>query len=131
MGKKGKATQEKKDPLRPSTQAAPPPTALVVVSDDVPITTTGRRTRAMTRALTSKSTAKANTTKTTTKALAAKTSAATTVTKFEDATLIPKDAIRVGSLDKVAGTYGRWHHLPCWRVPYRIWAGLTDPRNKE
>lgn len=132
--KKGKATQKKKDPLPPSTQAAPtapPPTALVVVSDDVPITTTGRRTRAMTRALTTKSTAKANATKTTTKAVVAKTSAATTVSKFEDATLIPKDAIRVGSLDKFAGTYGRWHHLPCWRVPYRIWAGLTDPRNKE
>ena len=33
---------------------------------------------------------------------------------------IDKDSIRVGSLDKVAGSYGRWHHLECWRVPKKV-----------
>lgn len=33
---------------------------------------------------------------------------------------IDRDSIRVGSLDKVAGTYGRWHHLSCWRVPGKV-----------
>ena len=40
---------------------------------------------------------------------------------------ILKDTIRVGSMNEYAGSYGRWHHLPCWRVPYRVWAGLTEP----
>ena len=33
---------------------------------------------------------------------------------------IEKDGIRVGSLDKVSGTYGRWNHLDCWRVPVKV-----------
>lgn len=44
---------------------------------------------------------------------------------------IEKDSIRVGSLDDVAGSYGRWNHLPCWRVPSRIWSGLSQPDNKD
>ena len=44
---------------------------------------------------------------------------------------IPKDDIRVGSLDETAGSYGRWNHLQCWRVPYRIWAGLTKPEDPK
>ncbi|KAA8493341.1 DNA ligase [Porphyridium purpureum] len=40
---------------------------------------------------------------------------------------IDKDELRVGSLDASSGAYGRWRHLPCWRVPSRIWLGLPDP----
>ncbi|KAL3779504.1 hypothetical protein ACHAW5_010633 [Stephanodiscus triporus] len=36
-------------------------------------------------------------------------------------------SVRVGSLDKVAGTYGRWNHLDCWRVPAKVQNGLTNP----
>merc|ERR1719464_325532 len=48
-----------------------------------------------------------------------------------DPTLIPKDTIRVGTLDEISGSYGRWHKLGCWRVPYRIWSGLTDPSDPD
>jgi BRCT domain type II-containing protein len=44
---------------------------------------------------------------------------------------IPKDGIRIGSIDQMSGSYGRWHHLACWRVPYRIWAGLTQPTDAK
>lgn len=37
---------------------------------------------------------------------------------------IPKGDIRIGSLDGTSGSYGRWVHLACWRVPSRIWQGL-------
>jgi hypothetical protein len=40
---------------------------------------------------------------------------------------IPKGAVRIGSLDKDHGNYGRWVHLTCWRVPSKIWLGLPDP----
>jgi hypothetical protein len=33
---------------------------------------------------------------------------------------IERGSPRVGSLDKVAGTYGRWNHLGCWRVPVKV-----------
>lgn len=33
-------------------------------------------------------------------------------------------AIRVGSLEKEAGSYTRWNHLDCWRVPSSIWLGF-------
>ncbi len=33
---------------------------------------------------------------------------------------IPKQGIRVGSLIVDAGTYGRWNHLECWRVPVKV-----------
>mmetsp|Transcript_11387 Transcript_11387/g.27144 ORF Transcript_11387/g.27144 Transcript_11387/m.27144 type:complete len:994 (+) Transcript_11387:336-3317(+) len=49
-----------------------------------------------------------------------------TVDKKKDPKLIPQGNIRIGSLDDQSGSYGRWNHLVCWRVPYRIWAGLTD-----
>mmetsp|Transcript_11388 Transcript_11388/g.27147 ORF Transcript_11388/g.27147 Transcript_11388/m.27147 type:complete len:998 (+) Transcript_11388:336-3329(+) len=49
-----------------------------------------------------------------------------TVDKTTDPMCIPKGNIRIGSLDDQSGSYGRWNHLVCWRVPYRIWAGLTD-----
>ncbi|CAN0216891.1 unnamed protein product [Scytosiphon promiscuus] len=39
--------------------------------------------------------------------------------------LISKGEIRIGSLDAQAGTYSRWIHLECWRVPSRIWLGLA------
>lgn len=46
--------------------------------------------------------------------------------KCED-TQIDKDEIRFGSLDSMAGSYTRWVHLHCWRVPSSIWLGLPDP----
>jgi len=44
---------------------------------------------------------------------------------------IPKGGIRIGSLDDRSGSYGRWNHISCWRVPSRIWSGLTEPENEE
>jgi hypothetical protein len=41
--------------------------------------------------------------------------------------VIPKGEIRIGSLDEEHGTYVRWNHLDCWRVPTRIWMGLPNP----
>ena len=46
-----------------------------------------------------------------------------------DPSLIPKGAVRVGSVNLKAGTYGRWMHLGCWRVPKRVWLGL--PRGPD
>jgi hypothetical protein len=40
---------------------------------------------------------------------------------------IEKGAIRVGSINLESGSYGRWSHLMCWRVPSKIWEGLPDP----
>ena len=39
---------------------------------------------------------------------------------------IAKGAIRIGSLDAQAGSYTRWVHLACWRVPCKIWLGLRE-----
>ncbi|KAL7541643.1 hypothetical protein ACHAXR_011088 [Thalassiosira sp. AJA248-18] len=44
---------------------------------------------------------------------------------------IAKNGIRVGWLDKVAGTYGKWNHLDCWRVPKKVQNGLTNPSEEE
>lgn len=38
--------------------------------------------------------------------------------------IISKGDIRIGSIDEISGSYGRWVHLACWRVPSRIWLGL-------
>ena len=43
-----------------------------------------------------------------------------------DAFLIPKDHVRVGSLDLQSGKYSRWVHLECWRVPVKVQQGLPD-----
>lgn len=40
---------------------------------------------------------------------------------------IEKGTIRVGSINLESGSYGRWCHLMCWRVPSKIWEGLPDP----
>ena len=37
---------------------------------------------------------------------------------------IPKGELRVGSIDDQSGSYGRWVHLDCWRVPAKIHQGL-------
>ena len=42
--------------------------------------------------------------------------------------IIPQGAIRVGSLHEDTGSYTRWNHLECWRVPSKIWLGLPDPQ---
>lgn len=57
--------------------------------------------------------------------------ASTAVVKSTGSFAIEKGEIRVGSLDEKSGSYGRWNHLPCWRVPYRVWAGLTNPTNSK
>lgn len=44
----------------------------------------------------------------------------------DEGPLIGKGEIRIGSLDSQSGSYGRWVHLKCWRVPSRIWMGLAQ-----
>ena len=50
-----------------------------------------------------------------------------TVRKCPPGSKIDKGLPRVGSLDAESGTYGRWVHLYCWRVPERIWRGVPNP----
>ncbi|KAJ1424820.1 hypothetical protein B484DRAFT_398175 [Ochromonadaceae sp. CCMP2298] len=45
----------------------------------------------------------------------------------EEPPFIAKGEVRVGSFDKESGAYGRWMHVPCWRVPSAIWLGLPNP----
>jgi len=45
--------------------------------------------------------------------------------------VIQINEIRVGSMDEIAGSYGRWHHLECWRVPKKVQNGLTNPMDEE
>ena len=33
-------------------------------------------------------------------------------------------------MNEEAGSYGRWRHIACWRVPAVIWLGLPDPALK-
>jgi len=40
---------------------------------------------------------------------------------------IAKGATRIGSFDKEGGSYTRWVHLGCFRVPAKVWRGLPDP----
>ena len=40
---------------------------------------------------------------------------------------IDQGAVRFGSIDPESGTYTRWIHLDCWRVPMKIWKGVPDP----
>ncbi|KAJ3405419.1 hypothetical protein HDU80_001341 [Chytriomyces hyalinus] len=40
--------------------------------------------------------------------------------------LIPKGSLRVGALNPESGTYSRWSHLSCWRVPFKVWNGLPE-----
>ncbi|KAI8840161.1 hypothetical protein BJ741DRAFT_598110, partial [Chytriomyces cf. hyalinus JEL632] len=40
--------------------------------------------------------------------------------------LIPKGTLRVGALNPESGTYSRWSHLSCWRVPFKVWNGLPE-----
>jgi hypothetical protein len=61
-------------------------------------------------------------------ASAAATSAAMTVQKkttdtVTDRTKISSGDIRVGSLNDISGSYGRWHHLDCWR-------GTCQPKSR-
>ena len=45
----------------------------------------------------------------------------------EGLNLIAKGETRIGSIDHEAGSYGRWVHLACWRIPSKIWLGLPNP----
>lgn len=62
---------------------------------------------------------------------AKKNTTSSAMVKQDDTTAIDKGDIRVGSLDKMAGSYGRWHHLECWRVPKKVQNGLTNPSDEE
>jgi len=50
--------------------------------------------------------------------------------KHDDPFIIESE-VRCGSIDPEAGTYARWHHLNCWRVPASIWLGLPDPEEVD
>lgn len=50
---------------------------------------------------------------------------------FQSAHQIAKDDVRVGSFDKIGGTYTKWHHLDCWKVPKVLRDGLTDTLDEE
>lgn len=43
--------------------------------------------------------------------------------------IIPKASIRIGHIDPLSGTYTKFVHLECWRVPSKIWLGVLhlDP----
>jgi len=43
----------------------------------------------------------------------------------DDDTIL-QNAIRIGRMDKESGSYGRFVHLCCWRVPSKVWLGLPD-----
>ena len=43
------------------------------------------------------------------------------------ASFIAKGTTRIGSFDKESGSYIRWVHLICFRVPAKVWKGLPDP----
>ena len=34
--------------------------------------------------------------------------------------------IRIGTLDLYSGSYGRFVHIKCWRVPSKIWLGIWN-----
>lgn len=44
----------------------------------------------------------------------------------ENPPYIAKDEIRIGSIEQESGSYSRWVHLGCWRVPSKVWLGLPD-----
>ena len=46
--------------------------------------------------------------------------------KGSEGAFIEKGSIRFGSLDKLSGTYTRWRHIACWRVPTAVWIGLPQ-----
>lgn len=54
-----------------------------------------------------------------------------TPAKHGDDAEIAKGELRCGHLDPEAGSYGRWHHLACWRVPASIWLGLPGAKVKD
>lgn len=43
-----------------------------------------------------------------------------------DPPIIDKGEIRIGSMEQESGSYGRWVHLTCWRVPSKVWLGFPD-----
>ena len=44
---------------------------------------------------------------------------------------IAKGEIRFGSMNPESGSYGRWVHLQCWRVPGLVWRGLPSPKSTD
>jgi len=49
----------------------------------------------------------------------------------QEAAFIDKGEIRFGSINVESGSYGRWIHLQCWRVPALIWRGLPQPESPD
>lgn len=44
----------------------------------------------------------------------------------ENPSYIAKGEIRIGSMEYESGSYSRWVHLRCWRVPSKVWLGMPD-----
>jgi BRCT domain type II-containing protein len=40
---------------------------------------------------------------------------------------IPIGEVRIGTWNAETGSYHRWVHLDCWRVPNRVWEGFPSP----
>ncbi len=56
---------------------------------------------------------------------------ASTTLSTDDPKFIPKGQVRIGRLKPETGTYTNWNHLNCWRVPARVYEGLTNPTNAD
>lgn len=56
---------------------------------------------------------------------------ASTALSIDDPKYIPKGQVRIGRLMAETGTYTNWNHLDCWRVPARVYEGLTNPTNVD
>jgi hypothetical protein len=78
-----------------------------VVTSKAPTTTATATATATTKKKATKKTAAAAKKKAAATTSVITAAAAAAIAKYEDATLIPKDGIRVGSLNEFAGSYGR------------------------
>ena len=53
------------------------------------------------------------------------------VVAYEEFGKIALNSIRIGSMVSESGTYGRFKHLSCWRVPKAIWFALPQFPDSE
>ena len=44
--------------------------------------------------------------------------------------IINRGELRCGSLLEETGSYTRWHHLDCWRIPSQVWLGFPKDAEK-
>jgi len=45
--------------------------------------------------------------------------------------IIEMGEVRIGRLDKEAGTYTNWNHLQCWRVPSKVWLAFPEHLDRQ